>query len=40
MALFHHPRWLRTYNFADHWLEQLGLGRWFGTFVVTAGRKP
>jgi len=31
---------LLAYNFADHWFEQVGLGRWFGTFVITAGRKP
>lgn len=30
---------LRAYNLADHWFERIGLGRWFGTFVVTAGRK-
>ena len=31
---------LRLYNLADHWFERIGLGRWFGVFVVTAGRKP
>jgi SAM-dependent methyltransferase len=31
---------LRAYNRADHWFERLGLGRWFGTFVITSGRKP
>jgi SAM-dependent methyltransferase len=31
---------LSAYNLADHWFERLGFGRWFGTFVITAGRKP
>jgi ubiquinone/menaquinone biosynthesis C-methylase UbiE len=31
---------LKAYNFADHWFERIGLGRWFGVFVITAGRKP
>jgi ubiquinone/menaquinone biosynthesis C-methylase UbiE len=31
---------LRAYNFADHWFERVGLGRWFGTFVITSGQKP
>jgi SAM-dependent methyltransferase len=31
---------LGVYNFADHWFERVGLGRWFGTFVITSGRKP
>lgn len=31
---------LRFYNLADHWFEKLGLGRWFGVFVVTAGTRP
>ena len=30
---------LRAYNLADHWFEKLGLGRWFGVFVITAGKK-
>jgi ubiquinone/menaquinone biosynthesis C-methylase UbiE len=31
---------LRTYN-AGAWLvEQIGLGRWFGSFTVTVGQKP
>ncbi len=30
---------LKAYNVADRWFERIGLGRWFGTFVVTAGRK-
>jgi ubiquinone/menaquinone biosynthesis C-methylase UbiE len=30
---------LKTYNFADRILDLSGLGRWFGTFVLTAGRK-
>jgi SAM-dependent methyltransferase len=30
---------LRAYNLADHWFERIGLGRWFGTFVITSGRK-
>jgi ubiquinone/menaquinone biosynthesis C-methylase UbiE len=30
---------LRFYNVADHWFERIGLGRWFGIFVVTSGRK-
>lgn len=31
---------LSAYNVVDRWWERLGLGRWFGTFVVTAARKP
>lgn len=31
---------LGLYNFGDRIWERSGLGRWFGTFVVTAGRKP
>lgn len=31
---------LGAYNFADHWFERVGLGRWFGTFVITSGQKP
>jgi SAM-dependent methyltransferase len=31
---------LRAYNLADRWFERLGLGRWFGVFVVTAGTRP
>jgi ubiquinone/menaquinone biosynthesis C-methylase UbiE len=30
---------LSTYNFIDHWFERVGFGRWFGTFVITSGRK-
>jgi ubiquinone/menaquinone biosynthesis C-methylase UbiE len=30
---------LRLYNVADHWFERVGLGRWFGSFVITSGRK-
>ncbi|MEP6994756.1 MAG: class I SAM-dependent methyltransferase [Acidobacteriota bacterium] len=31
---------LSLYNAADWAFERIGLGRWFGTFVLTAGRKP
>jgi len=31
---------LGLYNTGDRLLEISGLGRWFGSFVVTAGRKP
>ena len=31
---------LKLYNLADHWFERIGLGRWFGVFVLTAGTKP
>jgi len=31
---------LGLYNAADRLLELSGLGRWFGTFVMTCGRKP
>jgi SAM-dependent methyltransferase len=31
---------LSLYNFGDWIFERIGLGRWFGTFVFTAGRKP
>jgi hypothetical protein len=30
---------LPLYNGADWLWEKIGLGRWFGTFVVTWGRK-
>ncbi|HEY5934384.1 MAG TPA: class I SAM-dependent methyltransferase [Kofleriaceae bacterium] len=30
---------LKLYNFADHWFERIGLGRWFGVFVLTAATK-
>jgi len=30
---------LGAYNVADRWFERIGLGRWFGTFVITAGVK-
>lgn len=30
---------LRLYNLADHWFERIGLGRWFGVFVLTTGTK-
>lgn len=30
---------LKAYNLADRWFERVGFGRWFGTFVITAGRK-
>ena len=30
---------LKLYNFADHWFERVGLGRWFGVFVLTTGTK-
>ena len=30
---------LGVYNLADHWFEQIGLGRWFGVMVLTTGRK-
>ncbi len=33
-------RLLPLYNRADWLWEKIGLGRWFGTFVVTWGRKP
>lgn len=31
---------LPLYNRADWLWEKIGLGRWFGTFVITWGRKP
>ena len=31
---------LSVYNAADWVFERIGLGRWFGTFVLTAARKP
>jgi SAM-dependent methyltransferase len=31
---------LRLYNLGDSLFERVGLGRWFGTFVITAGTKP
>jgi len=31
---------LGVYNVADRWLERIGLGRWFGVFVITAGTRP
>jgi ubiquinone/menaquinone biosynthesis C-methylase UbiE len=31
---------LSAYNLADWMWERVGLGRWFGTFVLTCGRKP
>jgi ubiquinone/menaquinone biosynthesis C-methylase UbiE len=31
---------LSTFNAVDWVYEKVGLGRWFGTFVVTAARKP
>jgi SAM-dependent methyltransferase len=31
---------LSAYNLADWAWERVGLGRWFGTFVITCGRKP
>jgi SAM-dependent methyltransferase len=38
------PRWLDAvlalYNAADWMMARSGLGRWFGSFVVTAGRRP
>jgi len=30
---------LSMYNFCDYMFEHSGLGRWFGTFVITAGQK-
>lgn len=30
---------LRLYNLADRWFERIGLGRWFGVFVLTAATK-
>ena len=32
-------RLLAAYNLADRWWERLGLGRWFGTFVLTWARR-
>jgi SAM-dependent methyltransferase len=31
---------LSLFNAADWAFDRIGLGRWFGTFVLTAGRKP
>jgi hypothetical protein len=31
---------LRVYNAVDWLWVQCGLGRWFGTFLITCGRKP
>ena len=31
---------LGAFNIVDRAWEAVGLGRWFGTFVVTCGRKP
>jgi ubiquinone/menaquinone biosynthesis C-methylase UbiE len=31
---------LSVYNAADWVYERVGLGRWFGTFILTAARKP
>jgi SAM-dependent methyltransferase len=31
---------LALYNAGDWLMEMVGLGRWFGSFVITAGRKP
>jgi ubiquinone/menaquinone biosynthesis C-methylase UbiE len=31
---------LGAYNACDWLWERVGLGRWFGTFIVTCGRKP
>jgi len=31
---------LSLYNAADWVCERIGLGRWFGTFILTVGRKP
>jgi SAM-dependent methyltransferase len=31
---------LALYNVVDRIFERIGLGRWFGTFVLTVGRKP
>ncbi len=31
---------LALYNATDRAFEAVGLGRWFGTFVLTSGRKP
>jgi hypothetical protein len=31
---------LAAYNAGDWVWERVGLGRWFGTFVVTCGRTP
>lgn len=31
---------LGLYNAGDWAMEMVGLGRWFGPFVITAGRKP
>jgi SAM-dependent methyltransferase len=33
-------RWLRAYNAADWVWEHIGAGRWFGTFVISWGRRP
>src|SRR4029079_6684875 len=31
---------LSAYDVADRIWQQVGLGRWFGTFILTCGRKP
>jgi SAM-dependent methyltransferase len=31
---------LRVYNVGDRWMERIGLGRLFGSFVLTSGRTP
>lgn len=31
---------LALFNLADRVFDRVGLGRWFGTFVLTTGRKP
>jgi ubiquinone/menaquinone biosynthesis C-methylase UbiE len=31
---------LSVYNAADWAFDRIGLGRWFGTFILTAARKP
>ncbi|MBN2577693.1 MAG: class I SAM-dependent methyltransferase [Pirellulales bacterium] len=31
---------LKLYNFADRLLQFSGFGQWFGTFILTTGKKP
>jgi ubiquinone/menaquinone biosynthesis C-methylase UbiE len=31
---------LKAFNCVDRCFERIGFGRWFGTFVITAARKP
>jgi len=31
---------LSLFNAADWVFQRIGLGRWFGTFILTVGRKP